>query len=512
MVKQKARADLIPSPSAPAKGRLSILVTLVLCLLTLTSLIPFGPHTVHASSSVNVITNPSFEQGLTGWGFETCEGVANATATVDNSRSTDGTQSAKVFTGPITPTGCIPGDNYTGRTVGFTQFRQFLPAGLTFNNLTNSPNGFSFSFQLQPYNNNGMAAFEVRIFGAESTAELDYVFDPSPFLGYENYTNPATGKDGLRSLLFYGYQPGQWYHFSRNLRADWENLGLNMTRSFSLVQFEGLAISNGGTVESETFWLDDVRAYEGTVHDIAVPSISAQPVSARVGTGINITVAVFNQGNVSESFGVSVYQNQTIIGPPRNILNLAPGSGTTFTLAWDTTGLAAGTYILKANATKVPGETYTANNVSPPTTVNLTANQPTSPMNFQVTATSESAILAWNPPRDNGGSPITEYKVYRGTLLSQLTILATIGNTTTYEDNAVTKGQTYYYKVTAVNGAGMESPLGNSAQRAVQIPPTISDAPSNLLLWLSITAAIIVAGVSVVTVIRKQAKTSPKHA
>src|SRR5713101_2061350 len=207
MVEIKARGGLFLPPSAPLNGLLSTLVTLTLCLLTLTSLIPFGPHPVHAASSVNVITNPSFEDGLNGWGFENCEGVANATATLDNSRWTDGSQSAKIFTGQITPTGCFPGD-FTGRNVGFTQFRQFL-SGWTFNNLTNSPNGFSFSFYLEPY----------------------------------------------------GYGPGEWHHFSRNLRADWENLGLNMTRSFALVQFEGLALNIGGNVESETFWLDDVRAY-----------------------------------------------------------------------------------------------------------------------------------------------------------------------------------------------------------------------------------------------------------
>src|SRR5712692_4526119 len=503
MVERKNRTSLFLPRRPSARGLLSILVALILCLLSMTSLMQFGPHPVHASSSVNVITNSSFEDGLNGWEFETCEAVANATATVDNSRSTDGTQSAKVSTGPVTPTGCF--GPLPGRTVGFTQFRQFLFPGFNFTQLTDSPAGFSFWFQLQPYNNSGMAAFEVRIFGAEDLAELDYVFNPDPALGYVNNTS-------THSLLFYGYQPDQWYHFSRDLRADWEGLGLNMTRNFTLVQFEGLALNIGGNLKSETFWLEDVRVYQstGTVHDIAVESITAEPVSASTGTKIIIEVAVLNQGNASESFMVSVSQNKTLIGAPQSVVNLGPGSGTTFRLAWDTTGLTAGVYILKADATPITGETNIANNISPPTTVNLSANQPASPVNLQLTAVSRRAVLTWNPPRDNGGSPVIEYKVYRGTSLSQLYILATIGNTTTYEDNTVTNGQTYYYKVAAVNRAGMESAWENSSQGSVLVPATASDLPSNLLLWLALAAALIVAGALEGMVFLRRAKTSPK--
>lgn len=222
-----------------------------------------------------MIANSSFENGVyidphgntvpVNWGLDICEGEANATIGIDTSLWTDGYDSVRVSTGPVTPTGCTPPpDNFTDRPVGFTQFRQTLPAqGSNFTQLTDSPAGFSFWFQLQPYNNNGMAAFEVRVFGAEDLAEFDYVFNPDPSLGYVNNTS-------THSLLFYGYQPGQWYHFSRNLRADWMrpmgpgNMALALDHNFTLVQFEGLAIGSGTTAKAETFWLDDVRAYVGT--------------------------------------------------------------------------------------------------------------------------------------------------------------------------------------------------------------------------------------------------------
>ncbi len=146
------------------------------------------------------------------------------------------------------------------RVGGFSQFSQQL-LGYNFTDLTDSPGGFSFWFKLQPYNTNGIAAFEVRIFGAETGAELEYVIDPDPSVGqYSNITSPYF----TYSLLFYGYQPGQWYHFSRNLRADWLNLGLPLNYNFVAVQFEGFSTQSGTTLKSETFWLDDVRAYVGT--------------------------------------------------------------------------------------------------------------------------------------------------------------------------------------------------------------------------------------------------------
>jgi len=113
------------------------------------------------------------------------------------------------------------------------------------------------------------------------------------------------------------------------------------------------------------------------VHDIAVRTVTPQTTSARTGNQISITVAIFNQGTVPESFQVSVTYNGTIINnPPATIPNLPAVSGTTFTITWATSGLPPGTYQLKANATSVSGELYTTNNISPATTVSLSLNQP----------------------------------------------------------------------------------------------------------------------------------------
>src|SRR2546426_3309931 len=236
----------------------------LLLLLTLTLFSAYRVTLARASTSpANIITNPSFENGVdskgvpVNWDFSTCEGVGNATATLDSKTAVDGNHSARVYSGPITQTYCLPTSGT--RQVGFTQFRQFLSNPVNVTDLTDSPDGFSFWFKLQPYNNqSGMGGFGIRIFGAESLAELDYAINPDPSLG--TFVNNTS----VHSLLFYGYQPGQWYHFSRNLRADWLGFGLSLRFPLSLIQFQGYVTQFGTTVKSETFWLDDVRAYVGT--------------------------------------------------------------------------------------------------------------------------------------------------------------------------------------------------------------------------------------------------------
>src|SRR5881397_2174501 len=259
-----------------SRGISSILriVVLIFSLISLSSLGLSGIHLAHATgNSVNIISNPSFEQGSSpctfvpsqqcpdNWDFATCEGVASATLATDQSQWTDGLSSAIVSTGPVGPTGCFPG-NFTGRAVGFSQFRTSLRGptnqGYNFTTLTDDPNEFSFWFRLEPYNGNGMAGFEVRLFGAESLAELDYVINPDPSIG--NFVNSSQ----IHALYFTGYNYGQWYHFSRNIKADWENAGLSLSWNFTLLQFQGFASQTGNIIKSETYWLDDVRVYVGT--------------------------------------------------------------------------------------------------------------------------------------------------------------------------------------------------------------------------------------------------------
>src|SRR5439155_5462375 len=99
---------------------------------------------------------------------------------------------------------------------------------------------------------------------------------------------------------------------------------------------------------------------------------------------------------------------------------------------------------------------------------------PRAPQGLAATAGDATVTLTWSAPNSNGGSPITNYRIYRGTSSTGETLLATIGNVLTYSDTSVTNGVTYYYQVSAVNGAG-EGPRSNEASATPSPPPPPPD-------------------------------------
>ena len=79
--------------------------------------------------------------------------------------------------------------------------------------------------------------------------------------------------------------------------------------------------------------------------------------------------------------------------------------------------------------------------------------------------------MKWLQP-DSGGSPITGYNIYRGTVsggpYSQVNIA--VNADTTYTDTTVLAGQTYFFVTTAVDSTGGESGFSNQATAAVPTP------------------------------------------
>lgn len=87
---------------------------------------------------------------------------------------------------------------------------------------------------------------------------------------------------------------------------------------------------------------------------------------------------------------------------------------------------------------------------------------PSQVQNLQASAASFGAgpvTLTWQAPSSNGGSPVRDYYIYRGTSQGTETFFAMVsGNTTTYLDDSTSPGSSYYYYVTAANAAGSSQP------------------------------------------------------
>jgi hypothetical protein len=87
-------------------------------------------------------------------------------------------------------------------------------------------------------------------------------------------------------------------------------------------------------------------------------------VGARVYESIiKITVIVRNEGGTTETFDVSTYYDDTLIGT-QTVTDLNPDANATLTFSWNTTGLPLYVnYTIKAHAHEVIGEINTGNNI-----------------------------------------------------------------------------------------------------------------------------------------------------
>ncbi|MEO6702796.1 MAG: PKD domain-containing protein, partial [Jatrophihabitantaceae bacterium] len=97
----------------------------------------------------------------------------------------------------------------------------------------------------------------------------------------------------------------------------------------------------------------------------------------------------------------------------------------------------------------------------------IAGTPPGPPTGLTASAGNTQAALSWTAPASNGGVAITGYRVYRGTSPGTETLLISggcngLGPVLSCTDTGLTNGQTYYYKVTAVNSIG-EGALSNEA-------------------------------------------------
>src|SRR5579872_4215163 len=128
-------------------------------------------------------------------------------------------------------------------------------------------------------------------------------------------------------------------------------------------------------------------------------------------------------------------------------------TGSTATTFSDTGLTASTTYTYRVSAINAIGTSSTSNTASA-TTQAPAATAPQPPTGLAATSGNSQVSLSWTAPSSNGGSTITGYNIYRGTAAGGegTTPIGTVsGSALSYTDTGLTNGQTYYYKVTAVN-------------------------------------------------------------
>jgi cytochrome c biogenesis protein CcdA/fibronectin type 3 domain-containing protein len=142
------------------------------------------------------------------------------------------------------------------------------------------------------------------------------------------------------------------------------------------------------------------------------------------------------------------------------------------TLTYTDKGLANfQTYYYKVSAVNSVGEGPKSNEFNA-----IPGTAPTIPQNLQAILGDTYINLTWQAPASNGGSAITNYKVWRGTTSGTEIFLTSVYPSLWFNDTGLTNGEIYYYKVSAVNSVG-EGPKSNEFNGA---PCTVPTAPLNL--------------------------------
>lgn len=131
-------------------------------------------------------------------------------------------------------------------------------------------------------------------------------------------------------------------------------------------------------------------------------------------------------------------------------------------------------------------------------------NSPSAPQAFTAIGGNAQVVLSWTAPASNGGSNITGYKIYRGTSPSSETLLVTVGNVLNYTDSGLTNGQTYYYEIVAMNGAGN----GSKSQEVSTVPINSSNPSITIVMFLII---LIVSAIAIFAIVYTRHKKNAKY-
>jgi Abnormal spindle-like microcephaly-assoc'd, ASPM-SPD-2-Hydin len=221
---------------------------------------------------------------------------------------------------------------------------------------------------------------------------------------------------------------------SVTLRVTFKPSAVGLTAGSVLVHGLGLNIPFTGTGTTSNTGNLTISPSSLSFGNIDIGSTSAQ-TSTLTATGGSVTVSSASSNNSEFSISGTSFP-----------LTIPAGQSTEIKVVFSPTktGAASGSLTLSSNASNsTGGEAVSGTGVSPV----------------------YSVALSWNAST----SSVAGYNVYRGTTAGAYSrINSSLDATTSYTDNTVVSGTTYYYAATAVSSTGQES--GYSSPLKVAIP------------------------------------------
>ena len=216
-----------------------------------------------------------------------------------------------------------------------------------------------------------------------------------------------------------------------------------------------------------------LSASDDIVITVNPPADTTPPVISAVGSaGITTSVATINWTTNENSDSQVMYGVTTAYG------SATPIDSTMLTShSQGLSGLSPSTlYNYCVKSKDAAGNMATSANFTFTTPAAADTTAPTTPSNLTASAVSSSQInLSWGASSDNVG--VAGYRIYRAGSL-----IATVGNVTSYSNTGLFASTSYSYQVTAIDAAGNASLMSNSASATTSAAAdtTVPSTPGNL--------------------------------
>ncbi|MBX7255470.1 MAG: hypothetical protein K1Y02_03825 [Candidatus Hydrogenedentes bacterium] len=232
--------------------------------------------------------------------------------------------------------------------------------------------------------------------------------------------------------------------------------------------------ANGIKVTQLSHNVDPVSGFVSVQVDfgavVRAPSVSISPsnqVASQPSNALQFTVSVTNNdsnaGATTFAFAASLPAGWSASGQPAQ-LALSPGqSGTLVATVTPPSGITDGKYTLKLGVSDPSGVHATAQGT---VSYTLDSQAPLTVTGLQASLNRKGVALTWSASSDGTGTGIRQYSVFRGSGGSALSYVAAV-TTLSFQDTAVTAGNTYTYAIAAQDYAGNLSVLSNPVSIAL---------------------------------------------
>lgn len=293
----------------------------------------------------------------------------------------------------------------------------------------------------------------------------------------------GTAKDSAVALQWVapsspGGSPVTGYRIERSTNAAGPWITVNPDTGSAATTYEIAELTNGTPYYFQVTPINSSGLGSSAISAAVTPGEVAPPPTNVVASGISINPSSIDVSWTAAASPVGYpVTGYLVTASPGGMQCLVPTATVTCTFAG-------------ANAL-LPGETYTftvaalngmgLGSASAPSQAYLLGTVPAAPSAVSATSVDGGALVRWDPPINNGGTPVTGYRVQYATSLAGPWTTSTPDTESAnpeYHVGGLTNGVAYYFRVAAINASGRGA---NAVSPTAVRPGKVPSAPTNVV-------------------------------